>query len=482
MIVKRIEHWARRSPGRPALADRHRVVTFGQLYEEIASCATLLSAHGIGERETVGLLLPNAAPFVAALFGVATAGKGAILFPPSLTASELLRYCRETSARLVLTGPDHRPIVEAAGGRLVGHGSGGVEAFGLDIPPAKSLEPGDFIGQLTSGADRLPKIAIRTHAAVWNEIEDFADEIALAADDGVLVFPSIAHSYGLIGGTLAPLCRGGRVTLRDRFVPDEVLELIRRDRPTILYAVPVMYRALTMAPALGADELATLRLCFSAGAPLPRDVDDAFALRFGRRISQNYGTTEAGVISLRLEWTPRLQGSVGRPVRHRSVTIVDADGRALSPGSVGSVIVQSPALARGYLDGAQSGATTLQGGRLSTGDLGWVSEDGYLFLTGRASQIVRIGSTAVDLAEVEGVIGALPGVREAAVVEVRDPEGGARLKAVVVAEGLQAADVFAHCRRYLSRTAVPEIVEFQGALPRTAAGKILRRALRDDVE
>jgi long-chain acyl-CoA synthetase len=481
MIVDRIKHWARRSPARPALADTHRVVTFGQLWEEIASCATLLSAHGVGERETVGLLLPNAVPFVAALFGIATAGSGAILFPPSLTPSELLQYCRETGARLVLTDPDHRLIVEAAGGRLAGHGSGGVEAFGLTIPPAKSLKSGDFIGQLTSGADRLPKIAIRTHAAVWNEIEDFSDEIALTADDGVLVFPSIAHSYGLIGGTLAPLCRGGRVILRDRFVSDEVVELVRRDRPTILYAVPVMYRALTMAPA-GADELATLRLCFSAGAPLPRDVDDTFALRFGRRISQNYGTTEAGVISLRLEWTPRLQGSVGRPVRHRTVTIVDADGRTLSPGSVGVVMVQSPALARGYLDGAQRRETALEGGRLSTGDLGWVSEDGYLFLTGRASQIVRIGGTAVDLAEVEGVIGALPGVQEAAVVEVHDPEGEARLKAVVVAEGLRATDVFAHCRRHLSRMAVPEIVEFRGALPRTAAGKILRRALRDGGE
>jgi long-chain acyl-CoA synthetase len=357
-----------------------------------------------------------------------------------------------------------------------------VEAFDLDIPTAKTLQPGDFIGQLTSGADRLPKIAIRTHAGVWNEIEDFSDEIGLTANDAVLVVPSIAHSYGLIGGTLAPLCRGGRVILRDRFIPDEVLALVQRDRPTILYAVPVMYRALTVAPATGPDALARLRLCFSAGAPLPQNIDDAFALRFGRRISQNYGTTEAGVISLRLEWTARLRQSVGRPVRHRTVTVVDAEGRALSPGSVGAVMVQSPALARGYLDGAGLSEASLEGGRLSTGDLGWVSEDGYLFLTGRTNQIVRIGGTAVDLAEVAGIIEALPGVREAAVVEVRTPEDEPRLKAVVVAEGLAAAEVFAHCRRHLPQMAVPEIVEFRSALPRTAAGKILRRALRDGGE
>jgi long-chain acyl-CoA synthetase len=111
-----------------------------------------------------------------------------------------------------------------------------------------------------------------------------------------------------------------------------------------------------------------------------------------------------------------------------------------------------------------------------------VSEDGYLFLTGRTNQIVRIGGTAVDLAEVAGIIEALPGVREAAVVEVRTPEDEPRLKAVVVAEGLAAAEVFAHCRRHLPQMAVPEIVEFRSALPRTAAGKILRRALRDGGE
>jgi acyl-CoA synthetase (AMP-forming)/AMP-acid ligase II len=371
LILERIEHWAHTSPKRLALIDSSRIMTFGQLREGISSCASFLSAHGVGERQVIGLLFPNCATFAAALLGIATVGSGAILFPPTLTATELLQYCQETGTQIVLSVPGHRALAETAGGRRVENGSGDLEAFRFDVPPANPLLPGDFLGQLTSGADRLPKVAIRTDAAVWNEIEDFADEIALTTHDAVLVLSSIAHSYGLIGGTLAPLCRGGSVILRDRLVPEEVLELIRDQRPTILYAVPVMYRALTTAPSRGTEELASLRLCFSAGAPLPRDVDDGFALRFGRRISQNYGTTEAGVISVRLEWTPRLRESVGRPVRHRIVTIVDADARPLTPGSVGAVIVQSPALARDYLERAQGGETILEGGWFRTGDLGW---------------------------------------------------------------------------------------------------------------
>lgn len=479
VVVDAIERWARSASKRLALVDGHRSVTFGQLRGEIAACAALVRACDVGGRQAIGLFLPNCATFVVALLGIAATERAAILFPPTLTAEELLHYCREAGTRIVLTDPAHRSVVTAATGRAVGHGLDGLEAFWVDVAPRPPLEPGDFIGQLTSGADRPPKVAIRTHAAVWNEIEDFGDEIGLAARDTMLVLPSIAHSYGLIGGTLAPLCRGARVILRDRFIRDEVLEIARRDRPTILYAVPVMYRALVAAPVQRAGAMATLRLCFSAGAPLPRDVDETFAQRYGQRIAQNFGTTEAGVITIRLEWTPRLAGSVGRPVRHRAAIIADPDGRPLSPGSVGAVKVQSRALARGYLRGKQGVDPSLKDGWFSTGDLGWMSEDGYLFLTGRASQVVQIGDSMVDLTEVEGLIGALPGVREAAVVGMDQLTQGARLKAVVVAHGLVAADIIEHCRRQLPGIPVPEIVEFREALPRTTAGKILRRGLRD---
>jgi len=479
LILESIDHWAHISPNRMALIDSSRAMTFGQLREEISSCASFLSARGVAERQAIGLLLPNSATFAAALLGIATIGSSAILFPPALPAAELLQYCQDTGTQIVLSVPAHRALAETAGGRIVGNGPGDLQVVRFDISPANTLQRGDFLGQLTSGADHLPKVAIRTDAAVWNEIEDFADEIALTARDAVLVLSSIAHSYGLIGGTLAPLCRGGCVILRDRFVPHEVLDLIHHARPTILYAVPVVYRALTTAPSRGTEELASLRLCFSAGAPLSRDVDDGFALRFGRRISQNYGTTEAGVICVRLAWTPRLRESVGRPVRHRIVTIVATDGRPLSPGSAGEVMVRSPALARGYLEGTHGRESALEDGWFRTGDLGWTDEDGHLFLAGRASQIIHVGRETIDIAEVEGVIAALPGVQEVAVVRVTHHEKGDGLKAVVVAEGTAADDVLQHCQRHLPRIGVPKIVEFRTALPRTAAGKILRRVLRD---
>lgn len=482
-IVGKIEEAARSFSRRPALIDRDRVLTFQALHQEVCACSDLLSAHGAGSRQAVVLLMSNFATSIIGLLGTARTKSVAILIPSTLSAVELQCYWRDTGSRLVLSPSTHRSLVEAAGGRMIARGPGNLEVFEIDVPrPTKEVYPGDFIGQLTSGVDQPSKLAIRTHAAVWSEIQDFADEIGLGADDSSLVLPSVAHSYGLIGGTLAPLCRGGRVILLQDFRGEEVLELIRVERPSILYAVPFMYRTFAAAPQAGLADMDSLRLCFSAGGPLPRDVDDEFARRFGLRICQDYGTTEVGVICVRLTWTPELQGSVGRPIRGRVVTIADASRRPLAPGEVGEVIVQSPALARGYLGTSPrteaAPGPSIEGGRLITGDLGWMSEEGNLFLTGRKNRIIRVAGVAVDTAEIEGAIAVLPGVKEVAVVGVPHAEKGEVVKAVVAAEGLTTAEVVEHCRRHMEGIKVPEIVEFRPALPRTPAGKILRRALR----
>ncbi len=476
-VVARIQERAREDSGRTALIDRERAVTYGQLSEEIAYWAHLISAQGAVEGRAVGIMVPNRATAVAALLGVSGVGAVAILLPPTLPAAELAEHCRQAGAHLVLA-PADRGVLEAAHGRLRARAKD-LGVFQFDVAEARGLLPGDFIGQLTSGADRPSKIAIRTYAAVLNEIEHFSNEVTLVPRDVVLVLPSIAHSYGLVGGTLAPLCAGGCAIIHEHFAANNVLEGIQADRPTILYAVPPMYRQLaTASPATPAD-LTSLRLCFSAGAPLHPETEDRFAHRFGHRICQNYGTTEVGVISIRREWTRELQASVGRPLRHCAVTVVDAQRRPLGARSIGEVVVKTPALARGYLNGSLHGGVTIEAGRFITGDLGWISEDGYLFLTGRRSQLIHVAGATIDAAEVERVIAALPGVSDAAVVGVPHPDRGARLKAVVVAEGLRAADVVDHCRRSLPRDKIPEMVEFRSALPRTAAGKVLRRALLD---
>lgn len=477
-IIEQIAGWAGQTPGRPAITDRTRAVTFARLGEDLSSCAHFLTRQGVAEGTAVGLLLPNRALFVTALLSIARVGAVAVLFPTSLSAAELRGYIEMAGTRRVLVGSAHRDLILDAGGQPSSGSHEDLAIFAFDIPPTGTLSRNDFIIQLTSGVDLPSKLAIRTHAAVWNEIRDFAEEISLTQRDTTLVLSSIFHSYGLIGGTLAPLCRGGHVLLQDGFDPPAVLQRIGQERPTIVFGVPVMYRRIVETPAREKDDLSSLRLCFSAGAPLPPDVDEEFARRFKHRISQDYGSTEAGVITLRPKWTLQLQQSVGRPVRGRTIVIVDGHDRPLPPGDIGEVIVQSSALARGYLGDVPPG-TTIHPGRLHTGDLGWVDADGHLFLVGRKSSLIQAAGVAIDPNAVEAVIARMPGVRDVAVVGTPDPAGGERVKAVVVADGIATEHILHQCRQHLPASHWPEVVEFRATIPRTPAGKILRRVIRE---
>jgi len=464
-------------PERPALADSSRTMTYGELVAEARAWTALLQGSlGEGPR-AVGVLLPNCVSFPAVLLGIAGSGHLAVLLPPTLTAPELRSWIRTAGARLVLSEPSARARLGAAGGREGGAGPGGVRVVRFDEAAAPEILPGDFIAQLTSGVDRPPKLAVRTQEAVFGEVQDFAAEIGLTEDDTSLVLPSISHSYGLVGGTLAPLCRGGRVVLGDPRDLEGVIASCRAERATLLFAVPVLYQRLAGASRGGPRDLASVRLCLSAGAPLSRDVEDAFLARFERWISQDYGCTEAGVITLGLDRHPLRRGSVGRPVRGRLVEIVSPGGQRLAPGQVGEVVVRTRALARAYL--GDPAPPLPQGGGFRPGDLGWMTEDGHLFLAGRTSSLIATPAGLVNPADVEAAIAGLPGVREVAVVGVPRPGGGEGLKAVVVGEGVTATEIIGHCRRVLGDREAPEAVEFRAALPRTAAGKVLRRALRD---
>jgi acyl-CoA synthetase (AMP-forming)/AMP-acid ligase II len=475
-ILRRIERHARAASGSPAVTDGSGTMTYGRLWDEASACAELLAPYG-GPGVPIGLCLPAAVPYVPALLGAARTGHAAILLPSSLGTGELRAYCRDAGVRIVLATADQRMMVEMAGGRPLRRGPAGLEVFTLDAPTAWVMQPGDFIGQLTSGADNPPKVAVRTHAAVWTEIEHLAEALGFTRHDATLVLSAISHSYGLVGGTLVPLCWGARVILGDRRYPEEVLRIVQRERPTILFGVPVAYAALAEAPG-AAGSLSSLRLCLSAGSPLPQAVEERFAARYGHRICQDYGSTEVGTISLSLDRALDPVGSVGRPLPHVSVTIVDPHERVVPPGERGQVVVRSPALARRYLGAPSAASLGLAGDHLATGDLGWLDGEGYLFLAGRMRSLIHAAGGAVDPVMVESVISRLPGVREVAVVGVPGAAPAERLKAVVVAEGISAARIREHCRAHLGGGGVPEIVEFRDAIPRTPAGKILRHALR----
>lgn len=475
-LCERLRRHAQDAPRTPAIDDGYSVATFEGLWRAGSTCADFLAARGVQPGEPVGLLFGNRAHLVAGLLGAALRGAVAVLLPASLPPEHFGDYRRTAGLRLVLLQAGLGGLLPPASTWRPAGVLPGIEALVADRRPRDDLPPEGFIGQLTSGVDAPPKIALRSVAAVWDEIQVVTEALGLSARDRVLVLPSITHSYGLIGGTLAPLRQGAGVIVRDRLPARDVLAVAQRLRPTVLFATPRAYTEI-VADALDRDdrELSSLRLCLSAGAALPAWVAEKFHTLHGRRIAQDYGCTEAGTIALRLEWTPESEESVGRPLRGRTVAVLDASGRGAAPGELGEIVVQSPGLALGYLE--RSGLRTLSDA-FATGDLGRVDREGRLFLAGRKGSLIHGRGAAIDPADIEAVIAQAPHVHDVAVVGVPAQTGGDTIKAVVVGEDLTRGGILEYCRRRLPPPHVPDIVEFAEAIPRTPAGKVLRRRLR----
>jgi long-chain acyl-CoA synthetase len=459
MLLTAIERSAGRHADRPAVTDAAGGLSYRELWRDVSSCAEVLeevSARG----ESVGFVLANGAPFIAALLAAAKTCRTAVLFPASLTQEEFRAYARIASTRLVLTDRGGLPFLQACGARRRGRLLAGrlhlVQLPAPGQPAPASCEGGtqahdaDFIVQFTSGQDEPSKAVARSQAAVWAEVASIVDVLPMSPDDSSLVVTRITHSYGLIGGTLAPLSQGGQVLLPHASSGADLLGVLERSAPTVLFATP----------------------------PVLRD----------------YGATECGTITLGIDGASR-NGRVGRPLPHIDLAIVDADGRVLPPGTRGEVVVASVAVAKRYLpvppelgtadawsardDVRGAGgrqAATLADGRFFTGDTGLLAPGGELILMGRGGSMIRIGADEVDPARIEAAIASVAGVEDVAVV----PAGmgsTAGVKAIVVAAGASSDDIAAHCRTVLPADLVPGAFEFRDSIPRTPSGKLLRRAL-----
>jgi long-chain acyl-CoA synthetase len=267
----------------------------------------------------------------------------------------------------------------------------------------------------------------------------------------------------------------------DWFLPNDCVDLVRVHAARVFVGVPTMYKA--MADAYGArpSDLASLRICFSAGAPLSDHVYRAFQSRYGLSIHQQYGTTETGTIAINR--LPRPDTNVlaaGRPLPGRDVAIVSDDGTDAAPGETGEIAIRSAGTAAGYLDDPERTRLQFRDGRYFTGDLGVIDERGDLMVLGRRTCFINVAGQKVDPGEVEMVLLQFDGIVECAVVAAADRVGGEVVKAVVVTNRrIDAAEIVAFCRRHLAPHKVPRTVAFMDALPRSPTGKVLVKYLTE---
>jgi len=496
MIYDNLLSIAARAPRTSGLRQDGRFQSYGQLVERIARLAAGLSAHGIGVGDPVAILLPNSPELfvvVHALFAI-----GAIAMPLGLTAtrSECSSAARKAGAAALIASADlaelGRQVAEDAGGTrhlpvFVAGGAGDFSLGALEraapirLPRLDGRTPGLYL--LSSGSTGLPKVVPHTHAQLLADGRRTGAAWRLTPDDVVFDMLPGNFAMGLLLGAM-DAAEAGATTVY--WSDPRPLVLARRDllaalaaeKITVMGAVPAMYETLAGAP--GEIRLPAMRLVFSGGAGLRRSTYDRFRERFGIPIRQDYGSTEAIMVSHNDAGDiDRLWASVGRPAGDALVRITPAD-TGLGPG-VGELMVKSSSLTSGYLGEDEVNASSFRDGWLMTGDLARLDDDGHIFIVGRSKLLIEVSGFKIDPIEVEEALQLHPGVAEAVVVGVRVARHAEpRLKAFVVRKNeVSPEQLIRFLRQRLSVHKVPTLIEFCDALPKSSAGKVLRSRLSE---
>jgi long-chain acyl-CoA synthetase len=447
---------AAQHPERTALSSEREGLSYLELDRRAAVAAAVLRAKGVEAGDRVAIRLPNSADYLAAYFGVLRLG--AIAVPLNVLLAQ-----PEIDARLEAATPSafvDSPLPAA------GEAHVGIAERDEDDPAALLF---------TSGTTGQPKGAILTHAGIRAAARFGADALGFTADDvllGVAPFPHVLGQQVFVCAFLV----GGAVAVMPRFEPGSALETMIRTRTSVMFGVPTMCIALCEA-ARSTDELPPLRVAHIGGSPVPVDVARRFEETFGAAVHEGYGLTEmSGLATTFPIGRRRKAGAVGRPSSETELRIASPDGRG-----VGEVQLRGPSVIRGYWHDADATAAAIDpDGWLSTGDLGYLDEDGDLFLVDRKKEMIIRGGYNVYPREVEEVLYQHPAVLEAAVVGVPHESLGEDVAAIVVLRPgaeLDPEDLKAWAKERVAVYKYPRQVVFVPELPKSPTGKIVKRSI-----
>ncbi len=487
-------------PGsRTAIVSGSDRVSYGQLRTEIAATRGVLVGLGLEPGDRVAILCGTNTRFVRGWYAAVGAGMVAVPLNPQAPAAEIQRELSVVNARAVIAGPAgvaaletlDRTEVAALEHCLVPAGSVFEGAIDLDAAVAQAA-PVPIVDRddeqlatllFTSGTAGSPKAAMLTHGNLASNIRQVLarpEQVARPDDVSVCVVP-LFHVLGLNSILNLSLWVGATLVLVERFDPVSMIELVVEEQVSTMAGPPTMWSALTHLEDVEEGAFSSIRLAASGAAAIPDRVVEEARTRFGIRIYEGYGLTEASPTVTLATGTDAPIGSIGQPIPGVEVRLVD-DGGDVYVGDPGEVLVRGPNVFRGYLGDPIATARVIdEEGWLHTGDIAVVDDDGYLYLVDRAKDLVIVSGFNVFPAEVELVLVTHPAVREAGVVGIPHPYSGETVKAFVVAEDgymVEEDELVAWCANELARYKCPTKIDFVDEIPRGMGGKVLRRELR----
>ncbi|MFI8828020.1 AMP-binding protein [Streptomyces sp. NPDC053431] len=510
---------AARTPDHPALAYFDARISYREVDALSDSVAGHLAARGVERGDRVVVMLQNSPHFVLALLGAWKAGATVVPLNPMYKAAEVAHALRDSGARAVIcsdrawddyvrdtaaeTGvaaaltADERQLQTRDDARVLGFAPVPTEVddllavarAGHPAPAGRELVTDDIaLISYTSGTSGTPKGALNLHRGIMHNAERQRTGHPIPPGGVYFVLAPLFHITGHVCQLATCFANGGTLALAYRFEPGVVLDAFLEHRPAYTVGPSTAFMALAAHPAATPDHFSSFLVVSSGGAPVPPALVEKFRAGFGPYLRNGYGLTEctapcAAVPPEHEAPVDPASGtlSVGLPGADTVVRIVDEDGADVPFGTHGEIAVSGPQVVPGYWRLPEATAATFPGGELRTGDIGFMDEDGWLYVVDRKKDMINASGFKVWPREVEDVLYTHPAVREAAVVGVPDAYRGETVKAYVSLRPgaeVKPAELSAYCEQRLAAYKYPREVEILPELPKTTSGKILRRDLR----
>lgn len=508
-----LERAAKRYPDKDALLFKEDKMSFKELKDKVDRLATFLSGFGIKKGDSVAILLPNLSPCVISYYAILRIGAIVVMNNPLYSDRELEHQLNDSGAKALITmdifGNRMIDLRQKTGIKQIIYTS----VLGMDVKPAEDVYKWEDIlsktspsppavelsfddvamYQYTGGTTGVSKGAMLTHRNLSCNVQQLASWLISPLKGGLkegqgmsLSAPPFFHAFGLTAAMNSSIYLGWAQVMIPRPQPDQLLEAIRKFKPTFIFLVPTMYIGILNHPDFDKVDMKSIKFCGSGAAALPVEVIEKIQKKTGSPLMEGYGMTEASPIT---HVNPfgglRKPGSVGVPIQNTLSRIVDLkDGITPVPvGEVGEIVFKGPQVMKGYLNMPDETAEALKGGWLHSGDLGKMDEDGYFYVVDRKKDMVVSGGYNVYPKEIEDVYLEHPKVAEAAAIGVPHPTRGEQVKLMLVLkEGKSATEeeMIKYCSDKLAKYKWPTMVEFRSELPKSAVGKILKHVLREE--
>ena len=514
-----------RFPGNEAMDFLGKCYTYAELGDAVTRAAAGFRALGVAKGVKVGLFLPNCPQFVISFFGILKAGGTVVNYSPLYTEDQLAHQIEDSGTEIMVTlglealYPKMAALLDRG---LVGKLVVGTLQAALPFPKSvlfpllkrgeiarvpdddrhvafaklldndgagepAAIDPRADIAvlQYTGGTTGVSKGAMLTHANLHANVHQalmWSPDLVPGEERMMGVLPFF-HVFAMTVVMNLTIALGGSIVMRPRFELDPVLEDVTKKKPTLFPGVPTMYTAIVNHPKLQKFDLTSIKICLSGGAPLPGEIKRRFETLSGCKLVEGYGLTETSPLATANPFDGlNKEGSIGLPVPGTSIAIVDKeDPRKLLPqGEDGEICVSGPQVMKGYWGREEATAETVVDGRLLTGDVGHIDEEGYVFIIDRKKDLVLVSGFNVFPRKVEEGIYRHEAVEEVTVIGVPDDYTGEAVKAFVkLKEGraLDADELKDFLADKLGRHEMPKHVEFRDELPKTMIGKLSKKEL-----